>query len=388
MQKHKKIILYLITQSEWGGAQRYVMDLVRNIHIEYKIVVAFGEQGEKGELAKFLREHEIKYYVIPHLKRAISPINDYKALQEIIKLMKKINPRIVHLNSTKASILGSLAGLFITNPLRIIYTVHGWVFNEPLIFWKKSFYRWAERITAKMKKIIICVSENDRQAALIHKIAPDNKLTTIHNGIIPPDFLPPSEARAYLLSLFTDNEFIINKKTTLIGAVGNLYATKGFEYFIKAIKILVEENMDIRALIIGEGKERADLESWITQLNLEHHIKLTGFVPQAVNYMKAFDIFVSSSVKEGLSYTIIEAMMASLPIVATRVGGSNELISDHHEGLIIEPANTDALAKAIAFYFNYPELGKEYGQKAHQKAMTEFRLENMIQKTRYIYENR
>ncbi|MFH0923895.1 MAG: glycosyltransferase, partial [Candidatus Falkowbacteria bacterium] len=95
-QSNKKTILYLVTQSELGGVQRYIFDLAENLKTEFNVSVAFGEQGEKGELAKKLKIAEITYYTIPHLKRAISPINDLKALFEIIKLIKKIKPNIIH----------------------------------------------------------------------------------------------------------------------------------------------------------------------------------------------------------------------------------------------------------------------------------------------------
>jgi len=116
----QKTILYLITQSELGGAQRYCFDLAANLKSEFNVIVAFGEQGEKGAIAEKLKKTSIKYYAIPHLKRSISPLNDFLALIQIVKLIKKIKPDIIHLNSSKISILGSLAAfiskLSIRNP--------------------------------------------------------------------------------------------------------------------------------------------------------------------------------------------------------------------------------------------------------------------------------
>ena len=107
-----KKILYFITQSEFGGAQRYVFDLAVNLKSDYEVAIAMGWQENNRILAKILTENNIKHYIIPHLKRSISPINEFLALREIIKLIKQFQPDIIHLNSSKISILGSIAALF------------------------------------------------------------------------------------------------------------------------------------------------------------------------------------------------------------------------------------------------------------------------------------
>ena len=157
MQAQKKKILYFITQSEYGGAQRYCFDLANNLKSDFEAAVALGEQGHSGKLTKLLAESKIKVFVVPHLKRNISPLNDVLALFKIIKLIKSFRPNIIHLNSSKISILGSIASLFISRPaLRVVYTVHGWVFNEPLPLLLKWFYIFAEKTTAIFKHKIIC----------------------------------------------------------------------------------------------------------------------------------------------------------------------------------------------------------------------------------------
>jgi len=374
MEKKKKI-LYLITQSELGGAQTYVIDLVQSFKDEFDISVGFGEQGDGGDLAKRLKENEIKYYSISHLKRNISPWQDLLAIFSIIKLVRRIKPDIIHLNSSKISILGSLAGII--SKSKIIYTVHGWVFNEPLSKLKKNFYLHAEKFTAKFKNKIICVSEFDHKEALKNKIAPKEKLITIHNGIKPINLLSKEEARKKLG---------INDSEIIIGSIAYLYKTKGFEYLIQAIKILIDKGLNIKTIIIGEGQEREELENWIDQLYLKNKIILAGKIDNAAELLKAFDIYVSSSVKEGLSYTIIEAMTAGLPIIATRVGGSPEMINDNEEGLLVDPANPEKLAQAITKIINNKELKNKLSEMAEKKARANFTLAKMIDKTKKTYE--
>ena len=384
MQLKNKKILYLITQSELGGAQKYVMDLAINLGPDFDPIIAFGEQGGQGELAKALKPTNIVYYTIPHLKRAISPWHDFLALIEIIKLIKRLKPNIIHLNSSKISVLGSMAGkivklLTVNCQLLIVYTVHGWVFNEPDR--NMLLYKYAEKFTAIFKDKLICVSEFDRQLAIKEKIAPEKKLITIHNGINPVNFLSRKEAKQKLFSYISPPD----QTGVLIGSVGNLYKTKGFEYLINAGKILIDFGLDIKIIIIGEGKERPALKNLIKKLKIEKYVFLPGRTDKASALLKAFDIYACSSVKEGLSYTLIEAMQAGLPIVATRAGGNKELISDSKEGLLVKAGQADQISSAIIKLIKNKTLADELSGAAKKKARREFSLESMVEKTKDLY---
>ncbi|MCD4761947.1 glycosyltransferase family 4 protein [bacterium] len=388
----KKKLLYLVTQSELGGAQRYIFDLVTELQNDYEIMVAFGEQGAEGELAKMLKPTNAVYYSLPNLKRDISPVNDFLAWTELLSLFKKLKPDIIHLNSSKISILGSLAGYF--TKAKIVYTAHGWVFNEPSSKKRKNQYKIAERFTARFKDDIICVSEEDRRTALKERVAPEKKLTTIHNGIRPTNFLSRQEARKKLLSDLIKNQDndLTNEDDTaeqkfLIGSIGNLYKNKGFEYFINAVKTLRDNALNVEAVIIGEGKEREELENWIDQVGLKNIFFLAGRINNAAELLPAFDLYVCSSVKEGLSYTLIEAKSAKLPIVATSVGGNPELIEDKKTGLLVKPASVEDLANNLYGYIYDSDLREKLSQAAKELANKEFTLEKMIAQTKKIYES-
>lgn len=383
-----KKILYFITQSEFGGAQRYVFDLANNLKNDYQVAVAMGEQGINGKLAKILHENDIKYYIIPHLKRSISPINELLALREIIKLINQFKPDIIHLNSSKISILGSLAALFTKSKIenrksKIVYTVHGWVFNEPLPAWLKYFYLCAEKITARWKDKIICVSELDRQAALKRKIAPANKLVAIHNGLEPIEFYSREDARKILQSQLSTFNFQLS--TLWIGSVGNLYKTKGFAYFIEGAGRLAADLPAARFIIIGEGHERKNLEKLIAKYNLQNNFILAGQIDEAAKLLPALDIFVCSSVKEGFPYSILEAMQAGLPVVSTKVGGIPEMIENNKTGLLAMPVSSKDLAEKIKTLLNNKTLAVEQGARAKAKARTEFTLEKMVAATKKLY---
>lgn len=391
-----KKILYFITQSEFGGAQRYVFDLANNLKGEFEVAVALGEQANNGKLAKILEENNIKYFIIPHLKRSISPFNEILALLEIIKLIKQHKPDVIHLNSSKISILGSIASLCVMrSTLRVVYTVHGWVFNEPLPAWLKYFYLYAEKFTAGFKDKIICVSEYDRQSALRHHIAPAGKLATIHNGI--PLFAIPSvsdeslkevknKLKGFLPAPALSEANVVEMAKILIGSIGNLYKTKGYEYLIEAANILIHDNkLSALFIVIGEGAERNHLENLIARHNLQNNFILTGRINEAAKLLKAFDIYACSSVKEGFPYSILEAMAAGRPIVSANVGGIPEMIEHEKTGLLIKPADARALAENIKLLIDNKTLGAELGAKAALKAKSEFGLEKMVSATKEIY---
>lgn len=380
-----KTILYLITQSEFGGAQKYVLDLALGLKDEFNIYVGMGGEGEKGEFTRKLKENNIEYYVLKYLKREISPINDFLAVFEIIKLIKKIRPDIVHLNSSKISILGSIASQICSMfhvSCYVIYTVHGWVFNEPLAAWKKSFYFFAEKLTAILKNKIICINKLDYDIAKNQLKIKEKKLSLIYHGIKPINFLSREEARNKLIS-----DFGLGISDFLIGTIANLYKTKGLEYLIEAIRMLISQypNIPISLIIIGEGEERKNLEDLTGQLNLKNRVFLAGEIKNAGLLLPALDIYVNSSVKEGFPYSILEAMSASLPIVATKVGGTPEMISDGENGLLAEPANPEELAKRIKILIEDRNLRGILGEQAQKSIEEKFGIEKMIEKTKEVY---
>ena len=378
-----KKILYIITQSELGGAQRYLFDLVDNLHEEFEISIALGEQGKDGELAKKLEAHNVKVLSIPHLKRAISPFKDLLAIVDTIKLLKKIKPDIVHLNSSKVSIIGSLASIFVKKlKARFVYTVHGWVFNEPLSGFKKSFYTFAEKFTARFKDRIICISSFDYEIAKKQLKIPEKKLTLIHHGIDPIKFLTKGEAREKFKSLMPDTQSKI-----VIGVIANLYRTKGLEYLIEAARLATDLGFNIVTIVIGEGSERKNLESVIGQNNLRSKFFLAGKMENAAELLPVFDIYVSSSIKEGLPYNILEAMQAGLPIIATNVGGIPEMITDGKNGLLVNPEKPKELAQRIKLLIEDNQLRESLKQQAQADANSEFTIDKMIKKTKEAYSN-
>ena len=377
----KKRVLFLITQSEFGGAQRFLYELTTRLDKEkYEILVA-SDSEEKNGFLNSLKQKGIKTKSLKFLRREVNPIFDCLGIIELIKLINNFKPDYLHLNSSKAGILGSTAVFKIKllrptkfKDLKNIYRIGGWSFNDPWPLWKKKLFILAEKITAKFKDIIVVNNKNDYEQALRLKIKPKKELKLIYNGIdaLKIEFLPKDEARLKLKVSQTD---------FIIGTIANFYPTKGLEYLIEAVKLL----KNYKLIIIGDGQLRENLELRIKDYGLKKEVMLLGQIPEARKFMKAFDIFVLPSVKEGFPWVILEAMAAKVPVIATSVGVVPEIIENGKNGIIVEPKNPQQIAEAIKYLMENERVRQGLPINAHQTVLFKFPIEKMVKETEELF---
>ena len=234
--KNKKI-LYIVTQSKWGGAQKYVLDMAKYFSQENEVHIAYGEvKNAHPYFLSACQKLNIKTIAIPYLVRNIDLAKDYLAIIEIAKLLGKENYDLIHLNSSKVGLLASLSAKYyalnlLNTKIRIVYTAHGFVFNEPLSKIRKKIYKLSETISTSIQNAVIAVSEADRQSAIRHKVTDQRKIFTVYNGLDfdKYNFYSLNEAREKL-SLLKDQKYF--------GTVASFYETKGYTYLVDAIKEL------------------------------------------------------------------------------------------------------------------------------------------------------
>jgi glycosyltransferase involved in cell wall biosynthesis len=384
--QNKQKILYVITQGKWGGAQKYVYDLATNLSADFEITVAIGqkngEQDLQTKLSKWNQEKEskIKLIHLKHLRRSISPINDFLAIYELKKIYKKDKLDMIHLNSSKAGIIGSLAKLNIKNS-KLIYTVHGWVFNEPLGIVKIKLYTWLEKTTAKIKDKIIVLSSQERQDAINKLKVQQKKLKIIKLGTeLPREKLSKKQSLKKL-------EIIINKSlgnNLLIGTIANFYKTKGLDILLQAISPIKNELTKTKFILIGDGPEKYRLINLIKKYQLENIVYLAGKLNNASKYLPAFDLFVLPSRKEGMPFTLLEAINYKIPIISTCVGGIPELIKNKKTGLLVNPVQVNELTQALLTALNHPKNMSDYANNALMQNKR-YSLKNMIDDTSRLY---
>jgi len=369
-------IIYAITKSNWGGAQRYLYDLASNLPPasgwEVKVVA-----GGRGILTEKLQAAGIKTRTLPILQetsslfRSLFSFVNFKAAWDLRKIIKEERPDILHLNSSKIMGLGALAALGLK--IRVVSTIHGWPFLESRFFPAKALIFFLSWFSALFQDKIILITKRDFNIA--KKIIPSKKLNYIPNGIGPIDFLPSAAARAFFSDKLGRK---IMSNEAIVGTVAELTKNKGLEYLVEAAKHLISNH---KFLIIGEGEERKKLESLIAKYRLQNTVFLLGFIPEAARYLKGLDIFVLPSLKEGLPYTVLEALAAELPVVATEVGGLPDIAQTAKSCFIVSPGNPEALAAAIEKLISEKKGRKKAGGKQLENS-----LQNMVSKTIQVYQ--
>ncbi len=356
----RKKVLFVVTLSHIGGAQKYVVDLAKELLKEMEVVVAAGGEPE-GWLLKSLSAYQrisvsaIRTYHLSHLQRSTGFFREFLTLFDIIKVIRKEKPDVLHLNSTKIGGLGGLAGWLTKTPS--VYTVHGLVLNDPWPWYLKILYWIAEKIAFFYNNAVITVSHFDEQSVLKYKLAPKKKIRTIHLALPPESvtFLPREKARKKILDLIQTNQayqrISVSAYQPLIGNIAGHFLTKDVGTFIVAAKIVLEKMPEAIFFNIGTGPETENLKLKIKHLALEDHFFLLGSISNASELLLGFDLFVLSSIKEGLPYTLLEAAAASISVVTTHVGGIPE-IAHRTAWMLVPPKNSQALADAILKAFN------------------------------------
>lgn len=377
MQPLKKTkVLYVITKGVWGGAQKYVYSLAVNLPKEqFEPVVVCG-QG--GILKEKLLEQNTRVIEIDNLKRDISILSEFKSFVKLAQIIKDEKPDVIHLNSPKASGLGALAGRLF-GIKKIVFTAHGWTFNEDRNILSKSIIWLLSWVTVVLSHKVIVIASREKSQALNMPFVSKNKIELIRNGIEKIDFLEKVDARKKLLPELYSN---FENNTMWIGTMAELQKNKGYKYIIEALSKVVKPFVFVA---LGEGEERKNLENLIREHRLEEKVFLIGFKDKSPQYLKAFDIFTLTSIKEGLPYTLIEAGFASLPVVSSNTGGIPDIIDNTVNGILTESKNVSGIKNAIENLIENVEMRENYGNKLREKVEQEFSLDKMLEKTIQLY---
>ena len=368
----KKKILYVITKSNWGGAQRQVFDLATNLpEDKFETAVALGGGGL---LKEKLDGAGIRTIAVETLGRDIKIFNDLISFFKIFQIIKKEKPDILHLHSSKVGFLGALIGRLL-GIKKIIYTVHGWMFLEKQPQWWTITMRFFSWLTILLTHKTIAVSENDKNASADF-IGVKNKITVIPNGINTINFLEKSEARKKILpnQKTLDGEF-------WFGTIAELHKNKGLNFAIEAL----DKNLPAVLVIVGEGEERKNLERLILERELQEKVFLVGQIDNTATLLKAFDVFLLPSTKEGMPYSILEAGAAGRPVIASNVGGLPEIITDMESGILVRAGRPAEIRKAMEFLINNPERRAAFGAALQSIITEKFGLSKMLGQIETLY---
>ena len=378
-----KKVLFIITKSNFGGAQRYVYDIATHLDKERFVpVVALGGTGEKhapqGILQHLLEEKNIRIHSVKHFMRNMSFIQDVSAFFELLRILKKERPDVLHVTSSKAGGLGALAGRVAQVPT-IIFTSHGLAYDEA---WRPLLQRaliWVSSwCTMMLATTTIQISEDTfkraRNMPLLRK-----KIVLIHNGIEQPQYMSRVEARTFL-----DAQSLCSEETLWIGALAELTPNKNLGILIEALALLHADGISAHLWLIGEGEQHTELAQLARTRGLEAYVHLTGYLTNASCVLKAFDVFALPSRKEGLPYVLLEAGYASLPVVVSSIEGVSDIVTHEKNGLMVE-ATAQTFAMALKRLLTNTNQSTSLGENLHQHVSNSFSVERMVQKTTELY---
>ncbi|GBE06196.1 MAG TPA: glycosyltransferase family 1 protein [Nitrospirae bacterium] len=376
----KAKILRIIARLNIGGPAIHVILLADELdRLGYETVLVKGSEGAaEGNMMDLAEAKGIKPVVIPELGREIGIKNDLKAFYKLYRLIRKEKPDIVHTHTAKAGTLGRIAARLAGVPV-ILHTFHGHVLTGYFGRCRSWVFILIEKILALITTRLITLSEELKRELIDMGIGKEDKFEVIPLGLELEPFLDAERHKGRF-----KNELGLSAETAVIGIVGRLVPIKGHRLFLEMAKI-IDSQADIKFVIVGDGELRKELEDYAEKLGIADEVIFTGFRRDLPEIYAGLDIVVLTSKNEGTPVSIIEAMAAARPVVATNVGGVPSLVKDGVTGLLVKPGDTDSLSDAVARLIKDPHLRQDMGREARSRVFPSYDISELVGRINVLY---
>lgn len=359
-------ITYIVTRAHpIGGVQIHVRDLAVSLHAQgHRCTVV---TGGTGLFVDMLRAERIPTILLRHLIVPIHPIHDALALGEIRTVLKDLRPDLVAAHSSKAGILSRIAGRMLGIP--VILTAHGWNFTPGIGAVSAMMYRQIERLAGPLSSKIITVSEYDRQLALQAGIVREEKLVTVYNGMA--DVGPQLRARP-------------GQSPVRLVMVARFGAQKDHPTLLRALAGLLDQPWEID--LIGDGELMAQTQALAGELGLANRINFLGQRRDVDELLARAQLSILATNWEGFPLSILEAMRAGLPVVATEVAGIGESVEDGETGYLVPRGDVEVLQDRIRRLLTDAALRSRMGGSGRTRFEQHFTLPRFVQNTLAVYQ--
>ena len=378
MTRRKTRVLHLITSLELGGAQQNTLYCTAN-HDRglFDVELIAGAGGQLDDEARAITDARVQ--IVPWLRHQIDPLRDLEALVRLRSHMAANDIDVVHTHSSKAGILGRLAAHLAGVPF-VVHTVHGWSFNDTQSRTRRRAYVEMERLAAGFTNRIVVVSSRNREKGLIMGIGRPDRDAVVHSGIDVDAFRQPeTDRRAVRRSLGYGPDQVV------VGTVACLKPQKAPLDFVRAAAEAYSRDERLRFFIAGDGPLRPAVEAEITRLGLGGIVQLLGWRRDVVDLYHAMDVFLLTSIFEGLPRSVLQAMAAGVPVVATDVDGTPEVVRNRQTGLLIPPARPEAAARALLEVVRDAELRDTCIDQAGVLLTRDFEIRQMVRRLDRLY---
>jgi glycosyltransferase involved in cell wall biosynthesis len=336
--------------------------------------------GGNGPLASMLQNAGIKVIALHEMQNGTSLQQAGRVLAELWRVVRREKPDVLHLNSSIAGLLGAITGRIARVP-QILFTAHGWAFNEDRPYWQRILIKFFHYLTVLLSHRTIAVS-----SAIVQQMnwpGVRTRMKIINPGRTIGPMYDRTEARSKIVD-FCPALSTATGDTWLV-CIAELHPIKRHTILLTAMADLIQIRPQTRLIIIGEGKMREVIEEHITDAGLSNHVFLLGNIVEAARFLKAFDLFTLVSKSESYGYVIHEAGLAHVPVIATNVGGIPDIIKNKAEGILIHPDSVTELVSAIKSTLSSPELTNLRTEALYQK-LSQRTVGVMTKETEYLYE--
>ena len=365
---------------ELGGAQRNTLYTAEHLDPQrFEVQLLAGPGGILDEEArKLAARHGIALGFIPSLIRPVRPFKDLAALFQIRKALKKFQPDILHTHSSKAGILGRLAGALAGVPV-IIHTYHGFGFNKVQRPWVRIAFILADKVTARLSQALVFVANANRQEAKSLGIGRPEQYVLIRSGIKKPSHISPDQ-RAQL-----KKNLGIPFDAPLVTTIGPFKPQKNLIDFIRLAKSVYDLEPSARFLIIGDGEERPAYERLRKELGLEDKLFMPGWRMDAENLLAVSEVFAMTSLWEGLPRSLVEAMSLGLAVACYETDGITDLVRDGENGFLFKQGEIEPMARQINRVLKDEGMRRHVGQAATASVGKEFDIDQMVHQQEALY---
>ena len=362
----------VITRLNIGGPAIHVSLLASRLDpTRYETLLVSGvESGDEGNMLELGRLPPIDPRILPTLGRAISPLDDLRALTGLALLARSFKPDIVHTHLAKAGALGRIAAR-IAGVRTVVHTYHGSVFRGYFGQRESAVYLGIERALARITTRIVAITSGQKADLVDLGIAPSSKIVEIPLGLDLDHFreLPAREAALSALGLPREGRYV--------AIVARLVPIKDIPTFLRALALVTESLPDVRGLVVGDGPEREAVERLAQNLGLERRCRFLGWRADLPNVYAASDVVALTSLNEGSPVSVIEAMASGRAVVATAVGGVPDVVSEA-TGILVPVGDHRGFADAIVSLLRDPDRRAELGRKGREVAVRRFASDRLV----------
>jgi len=373
-------ICHVITRLILGGAQENTLLTCEGLRQRgHEVTLITGPAvGPEGQLLSRARAGGYRLEVVEPLRREIHPGRDWRAYQKLVRLLRDLQPDVMHSHSSKAGILARKVAAKIGG-MKIVHTVHGLPFHRYERWWRNRLYIALERRAARRTDAIVSVADAMTAQGLAALVGKSEQYTTIYSGMETEPFLSrPALADAMRAAMK------LPPNTVLVTQVSRLAELKGHEYILAAAAQI--EDPRVHFCFVGDGRLRKQIEARIGQLGLTERFHMTGLVdPQQIPaVMHASDIVVHCSLREGLARAVPQAMLAGKPVVSFDVDGAREVV-DSTTGILLPPKDVPGLQLAVETLVDSPALRQRLGTAGRERCRDRFDHRRMVEQIEQLY---